>query len=620
MKNINKKDNAPNTLRKTVVLFIILLFVISSVMTIENVNSTKDNELEVRLNFIELSGENWWNSSFEYRKLITINHSQVDENLSNFPILVYRNADANLSSHAQADGDDIVFVLYSDNSTKLNHEIENYSNGTLWAWVNVPYLSSSDDTILYLYYGNNSCSNQEDVIATWNSDYLMVHHMNDAGNISDSTANGHDGTNNGTTADIGQIDGCRYFDNTSDQYDFGNNTALNPGMDSWTISLWTKMVHVNNVNMLSKYASSSGFFLSMYDTNYLFVGDGTQITFRYWDIAWSDGQWHLITMVINRNTNLVDLYIDGVLHNGWGGGNITGFGSITTSANLLLYGGTDGRWDEFRVETTVRDSSWLWTCYNNQFDPSLFLTVGSEEESNKPPHMPSNPYPVNGSTSVNINVDLSWTGGDPDGDPVTYDVYFGTNTSPSHVVNNQSANAFSPGQLEYSTIYYWKIIAWDSFDAFTEGPLWHFTSEGEPEPDLDCVGSLSWTDVSPEATVTGSFTVENIGEPGSLLDWEIDDYPNWGYWTFTPSSGDDLLPNNPVTVGVTVIAPNQQNEEFTGEVKIVNKENSSDFCTIPVSLATPVSVNYQFNLHPLMQKILELFPNAFPILRYMLGI
>ena len=620
MKNINKKDNAPNTLRKTVVLFIVLLFVISSVMTIENVNSTKDNELEVRLNFIEPTGENWWNSSFEYRKLITINHSQVDENLTNFPILVYRNADANLSSHAQADGDDIVFVLYSDNSTKLNHEIENYSNGTLWAWVNVPYLSSSDDTILYLYYGNNSCSNQEDVIATWNSDYLMVHHMNDAGNISDSTANGHDGTNYGTTADIGQIGGCRYFDNTSDQYDFGNNTALNPGMDSWTISLWTKMAHVNNVNMLRKYASSSGFFLNMYDTNYFFVGDGTQITFRYWDIAWSDGQWHLITMVINRNTNLVDLYIDGVLHNGWGGGNITGFGSITTSANLLLYGGTDGRWDEFRVETTVRDSSWLQTCYNNQFDPSLFLTVGSEEESNKPPHMPSNPYPVNGSTSVNINVDLSWTGGDPDGDPVTYDVYFGTNTSPSQAVNNQSANAFSPGQLEYSTIYYWKIIAWDSFDAFTEGPLWHFTSEGEPEPDLDCVGSLSWTDISPGVTVTGNFTVENIGEPGSLLDWEIDDYPNWGYWTFTPSSGDDLLPNNPVTVGVTVIAPNQQNEEFTGEVKIVNKENSSDFCTIPVSLATPVSVNYQFNLHPLMQKILELFPNAFPILRYMLGI
>jgi len=79
-------------------------------MTIENVNSTiytDENELEVRLSFVELGGENWWNSSFDYRKLITINHSQVDEDLTNFPILVYRFEDSDLFSHAQADGDDI---------------------------------------------------------------------------------------------------------------------------------------------------------------------------------------------------------------------------------------------------------------------------------------------------------------------------------------------------------------------------------------------------------------------------------------------------------------------------------------------------------------------------------
>jgi len=38
----------------------------------------------------------------------------------------------------------------------------------------------------------------------------------------------------------------------------------------------------------------------------------------------------------------------------------------------------------------------------------------------------------------------------------------------------------------------------------------------EPVPILDCTGSLSWTDVIPGSTVTGDFTVENIGDPGSL--------------------------------------------------------------------------------------------------------
>jgi len=108
--------------------------------------------------------------------------------------------------------------------------------------------------------------------------------------------------------------------------------------------------------------------------------------------------------------------------------------------------------------------------------------------------------------------------------------------------------------------------------------------------DLYCDDSFSWTDVEPGSTVTGEFTIENIGDTGSLLDWEIESYPEWGTWTFTPSSGKDLTPeDSPVTIGVTVVAPNNPNTEFTGEVKVVNVDDPSDFCIIDVSLATPVN-------------------------------
>ncbi len=111
-------------------------------------------------------------------------------------------------------------------------------------------------------------------------------------------------------------------------------------------------------------------------------------------------------------------------------------------------------------------------------------------------------------------------------------------------------------------------------------------------PDLDCDGSLSWTGVQPGTTVTSSFTVENIGDPGSLLDWEIESYPEWGTWTFDPENGEDLTPeDDPITVNVEIVAPNEQNQQFNGEVKIVNTENSNDYCIIPVSLATPVNQN-----------------------------
>ncbi len=228
---------------------------------------------------------------------------------------------------------------------------------------------------------------------------------------------------------------------------------------------------------------------------------------------------------------------------------------------------------------------------------------------NQPPYTPSNPSPPDGAINVSINVVLNWTGGDPDpGDIVTYDVYFGSMSPLPKVSSNQSDTLYAPGILDYQLTYFWKIVAWDNHGASTEGPTWSFTTEEAPMPDLDCYGSLSWTGVPPGGTVTGYFTVENIGDPSSLLDWEIEDYPNWGTWTFTPSSGDDLLPNNPVTVEVTVIAPYEPNSDFTGEVKIINKENSSDFCTIDVSLATPVNQPYphsqHFNVHSYTKKLM----------------
>ena len=134
--------------------------------------------------------------------------------------------------------------------------------------------------------------------------------------------------------------------------------------------------------------------------------------------------------------------------------------------------------------------------------------------------------------------------------------------------------------------------------------------------DLTCDGSLSWTDVQCGSIVEGSFIVENIGEAGTLLDWEIVSYPDWGTWTFTPEEGEDLTPEfGPITVEVTIVAPEDSDSEFSGEVIIIDSENPDDICIIDVSLTTPVNQQYSI---PLFNWLLERFPNAFPILRYLL--
>jgi hypothetical protein len=74
------------------------------------------------------------------------------------------------------------------------------------------------------------------------------------------------------------------------------------------------------------------------------------------------------------------------------------------------------------------------------------------------------------------------------------------------------------------------------------------------------------------------------------LNWEVDSYPAWGTWTFAPDSG--TLPDGDwETVDVTVVAPDDPNTEFTGTVKIVNVDNSTDYCEISVYLKTPVNQN-----------------------------
>jgi len=95
---------------------------------------------------------------------------------------------------------------------------------------------------------------------------------------------------------------------------------------------------------------------------------------------------------------------------------------------------------------------------------------------NHPPNIPSNPNPSNGKIDVSLNTDLEWEGGDPDDDTVSYDIYFGNNSTPPKIKANASGEFHVLDQLEYETKYYWRVIARDIFGATTNGSLWNFTT------------------------------------------------------------------------------------------------------------------------------------------------
>ena len=105
---------------------------------------------------------------------------------------------------------------------------------------------------------------------------------------------------------------------------------------------------------------------------------------------------------------------------------------------------------------------------------------------NQPPNQPSDPNPENGETDISITPTLSWTCTDPDGDPLIYDVYFGTDPTPDIgelVSSGQSSTNYDPGTLNEETTYYWKIVAKDDNNNTTDGNIWQFSTAAEgPSP------------------------------------------------------------------------------------------------------------------------------------------
>ena len=162
----------------------------------------------------------------------------------------------------------------------------------------------------------------------------------------------------------------------------------------------------------------------------------------------------------------------------------------------------------------------------------------NELSINNPPYIPVNLNPINEATNISIDVDISWIGGDPDiDDTVTYDVYFGTNTNPPKVSNNQSITSYDPGQLEYEETYYWKIVSWDSQNESTESSIWTFKTKKEESYDDNQNGPT--TNQPPIANISIRPPNDNyIGYIGETIIFDgsnsydpDDEIKNW-YWDF----------------------------------------------------------------------------------------
>ncbi len=340
-------------------------------------------------------GEASWHEGWQYRKEIAIDPTKVEADLFDFPVLIKLPSDYDLAYYAQDDGDDILFTN-AGGTFKLSHEIEYFDggNGELVAWVKVSSLSSSTDTILYMYYGNATVGDQQDAAGVWDSNYKGVWHLDEdpsgtAPQMKDSTSN-NDGTAEASmTSDdqvAGQVCGSIDFDGTDDYVDSG---LLGNSITNVTFSTWFKSDDAGSIGndyVAQRFVSqprtsaNSRFALGINDNSIaVYWYDGSHKV-QEGTTTLTAGSWYYGAVTYDGST--VKVYLNGIGEGSWSGASMTAPSSDTIqigrSPGTARY--FDGILDEVRISATDRSAEWIKTSYNNQSVPSNFYSLGPEEE------------------------------------------------------------------------------------------------------------------------------------------------------------------------------------------------------------------------------------------------
>jgi hypothetical protein len=161
--------------------------------------------------------------------------------------------------------------------------------------------------------------------------------------------------------------------------------------------------------------------------------------------------------------------------------------ALDPSTSATVYAGTNSgvfksanggeNWTAMNSGLTNQDVSALAV---DPMNPSILYagTEGggvfkSEQEICPIPGVVSNPSPSNQAANVSTNPTLNWSGSS---DADSYDVYFGTSSDPTNLVDSPTNTSFPLSGLDLNTTYYWKIVARNDCGQSTSGPVWSFST------------------------------------------------------------------------------------------------------------------------------------------------
>ncbi len=334
---------------------------------------------------------NWYNPSYSHRLTLTINKEHIGEELTDFPIVVQLDsAQSHLFNTVREDGHDLVFT--DKNNQKLSHEIESFdkNNKEATIWLKVPTLKPTEDTVLYLYYGNPTSEDNQNAQDVWSNGYAAVYHLNQdpAGTTEDSTKNNNDGTSSGgmnanDSLKAGKTGHTLKFDGSNDFVDMGDDESLDL-VTKITISTWVNLADTTSIAdfVTRDNGTQRNFSLQRWNDNIFYFNLLSSNSFR--TIASSSDTYQPNTWVRIVGTydgSISHLYLNGredATPLEWSGTIDNDDVSLTLGARE---NGIDRRLngflDEVHLASVARSAAWISAEYTNQSGDEDFLSIST---------------------------------------------------------------------------------------------------------------------------------------------------------------------------------------------------------------------------------------------------
>lgn len=367
---------------------------------------TLDSYVEKR--YIKLVGTAGSDAYMAVRGLRVV-YDLEDTDHRNFTLLfsgtyAYLATEANGGKVKNASGYDIIFTSDAEGAVKLDHEIDYYdpATGKIDVWIRIPRLSSSADTVIYLWYGDSGVStSQENKAGLW-AGYTGVWHFGDGATLSvaDSTAT-LSCTNHGVTSVAGAVGsgGGADFDAASNQYiDCGVPANLDY-QAAFAVMAWVKLdTQTQYQRLLSNLQSPT---YNGYEVYFGYSGGGSDIVPQLGNgggvgsvhsgNAVGTGTWKRVHVIFNCATfnRAFDRCIDTTYDGGhsYDGGPGLRVGQSSSNLNIGRFSGAAGYYlngavDELRIFVgpfgpTIL-GGWAPTAHANESSPSTFYAVGDD--------------------------------------------------------------------------------------------------------------------------------------------------------------------------------------------------------------------------------------------------